>query len=245
MNRPTHRVLVADDHSVVRRGIVALLDQQEDIAVVGQAGDGETAVTLAADLRPDVVILDVRMPGMGGVETCSRIQEVSPESRVVFFTSFPDEEALVGALLAGASGFVLKNLPDDSLVEAIRAVARGESILDPSLGAAVASGMRRLAAGALPKPEATVPAAGGTSPVGGDKPEGEKRAERLPKLTDVDVTLLRLIAEGKTNREIAEITSFAEKTIRNYVSALLSKLNLRNRAEAAAYAVSRHLLSRE
>ncbi|MCL5677613.1 MAG: response regulator transcription factor [Firmicutes bacterium] len=134
MNKRMHRVLVADDHSVVRRGIVALLDQQEDIAVVGQAGDGEAAVKLAAELRPDVVILDVRMPGMGGVEACSRIREVSPESRVVFFTSFPDEEALVGAMLAGASGFILKNLPDDSLVKAIRAVARGESILDHPWG---------------------------------------------------------------------------------------------------------------
>ena len=229
MTDTVHRVLVADDHSVVRRGIVALLSQHHDIVVIGEAVDGLEAVRLASDLKPDVAILDVRMPGLGGVEACTQILQASPNTRVVFFTSFPDEEALVGAMLAGARGFVLKNLPDDSVVEAIRAVARGESVLDPSLGAAVAAGMKRLAAGApaLGGPEATRPMVPGTP--------------KLP-LTEVDRTLLRLIAEGKTNREIAEAMKFTEKTIRNYVSALLAKLGLRNRAEAAAYAVTHGLV---
>ena len=240
MTDTVHRVLVADDHSVVRRGIVALLSQHHDIVVIGEAVDGLEAVRLASDLKPDVAILDVRMPGLGGVEACTQILQASPNTRVVFFTSFPDEEALVGAMLAGARGFVLKNLPDDSVVEAIRAVARGESVLDPSLGAAVAAGMKRLAAGASPgqlAAETGAPALGGpeaTRPMVPGTP-------KLP-LTEVDRTLLRLIAEGKTNREIAEAMKFTEKTIRNYVSALLAKLGLRNRAEAAAYAVTHGLV---
>lgn len=148
-NSPVKRVLVVDDHGVVRHGLVALLSKHTDIEVVGQAADGEEAVAKAAELHPDVVVLDVRMPGMGGIPACRLIHEVSPESKCVFLTSFPDEEALVGALLAGAKGYILKNLADASLVEAVRAVARGESALDPSLGASVAAGMRALASGAL------------------------------------------------------------------------------------------------
>lgn len=239
MTDRVHRVLVADDHSVVRRGIVALLSQHHDIIVAGEAVDGLEAVRLASDLKPDVAILDVRMPGLGGVEACTRILQASPETRVVFFTSFPDEEALVGAMLAGARGFVLKNLPDDSLVEAIRAVARGESVLDPSLGAAVAAGMKRLAAGTMPG-QAAAGTGSGTGAPAATGPEAHG-TPRLP-LTEVDLALLRFIAEGRTNREIAEVMNFTEKTIRNYVSALLAKLGLRNRAEAAAYAVAHGLV---
>lgn len=227
MNQPI-RILVADDHSVVRHGLAALLAQHPDLAVVGQAGDGETAVRLAAQLQPDVAVLDVRMPGMGGIEACRQILRVAPGTRVVFLTSFPDEEALVGAMLAGARGYALKNLDDVSLVGVIRAVARGEAVLDPSLGAAVARGMQRLAVGELRALAAPAPAG---VPAPGS-------------LSDLEVTLLRLIAEGHTNREIAAHLHFTEKTIRNYVSALLAKLNLRNRAEAAAYAVSHNLHAR-
>ncbi|HLO04702.1 MAG TPA: response regulator transcription factor [Symbiobacteriaceae bacterium] len=218
------RLLVVDDHSVVRHGLVALLSSHPDLEVVGQACDGDTAVRLAAALAPDVAVLDVRMPGMGGVEACQMIQQVSPGTKVVFLTSFPDEEALVGAMLAGAKGYVLKSLDDAHLVEVIRAVIRGESVLDPSLGASVAEGMRRLASGQMrpiPIPAAPPPA---------------------HRLNDVETALLRLIAEGRTNREIADALHFTEKTVRNYVSALLAKLSLRNRAEAAAYAVSHNLL---
>lgn len=223
------RLLVVDDHGVVRAGLVTLLSQQPGMVVVGQAADGETAIRLCADLRPDVVVMDVRMPGMGGIEACRQILAVSPETRVVFLTSFPDEEALVGAMLAGASGYVLKNLDDANLIEAIRAVASGGSVLDPSLGASVAAGMKALASGAL---KVT-----GTGVVAGPAPAGDPPAQ----LGDMELTLLRLIAEGKTNREIAEITFFTEKTVRNYVSSLLAKLHLRNRAEAAAYAVRHNL----
>lgn len=218
-----------DDHSVVRHGLVAVLSQQPDLSVVGQAADGETAVKLAGELRPDVAVLDVRMPGIGGIEACRQIQQVSPQTRVVFLTSFQDEEALVEGMLAGARGYALKNLDDDSLIGVIRAVARGESVLDPSLGASVARGMQRLAAGDLRPGFPLPPAAGRSVPPG--------------SLSEMELALLRLIAEGHTNREIAEQLHFTEKTVRNYVSSLLAKLNLRNRAEAAVYAVTHNLLS--
>jgi DNA-binding NarL/FixJ family response regulator len=172
------RLLVVDDHSVVRHGLVALLSSHPDLEVVGQAGDGQSAVRLAAELLPDVAVLDVRMPGMSGVEACQLIQQVSPGARVVFLTSFPDEEALVGAMLAGARGYVLKSLDDADLVEVIRAVARGESVLDPSLGASVAEGMRKLARGQMPMRD-PAPAPPGRAPHG---------------LSDVETALLRLIA---------------------------------------------------
>ncbi len=236
------RVLVADDHGVVRHGVTALLSQHAGIRVIAQVASGEEAVDMAKKLQPDVVILDVRMPGMGGIEACRLVQQVSPRSKVVFLTSFPDEEALVSAMLAGAKGYVLKNLADDRLVEVVRAVARGESILDPSLGASVAEGMRRLASGTLrATPTGVV--------VGADSMAAREAPGRRPSsgngLTDLETTLLQLIAEGRTNREIAEVLHFTEKTIRNYVSALLAKLDLRNRAEAAAYAVSHNLVKHD
>jgi DNA-binding NarL/FixJ family response regulator len=231
----------------VRRGLVALLTQEPDIEVVGEAADGLMAVELAARLQPGVAVLDVRMPGISGVEACSRIKDVSPQTRCLFLTSFADEEALVGAMLVGARGYILKNLAEAGLVDAVRAVARGESVLDPTLGASVASGMRRLASGALRAtptgvvqaaaepavPVSPPPAAGAVHSDGHVPPTG---------LSGTDLVILRALAEGRTNREIAEQTHFAEKTVRNYVSALLAKLHLRNRAEAAAYAVRHDII---
>lgn len=220
-------MLIADDHSVVRHGLVAVLSRSSDMQVDGEASDGESAIRLAADLRPDVAILDVRMPGIGGIAACREILKVSPSTRVVILTSFQDEEALVGAMLAGARGYALKNLDDDRLVEVIRAVARGESVLDSSLGAAVARGMQRLATGELR------PTTGPSLSVQG--------APKPSSLSDIEQSLLRLIAGGHTNREIAVHLHYTEKTVRNYISSLLAKLHLRNRAEAAAYAVAHNL----
>lgn len=234
------RILVVDDHAIVRRGLVSLLSGHADMNVVGEAADGETAIALAEKLSPDVVIMDVRMPGMDGIEACRRISQVSSSSKVVFLTSFPDEEALVGAMLAGAKGYVLKNLADDSLLDVVRAVAQGRSILDPSLGASVAEGMKRLARGALGVSKAAGPTGTGNPSTARVK-RPVRGASPLDDLTDLELVLLRLISEGRTNREIAESLNFAEKTIRNYVSTLLSKLHLHNRAEAAAYAVRHHL----
>ena len=228
------RVLVVDDHGVVRAGLAALLSQQSDIQVVGQAADGEEAIRLSADLRPDVVVMDVRMPGMGGIQAWRRIAEISPPSRVVFLTSFTDEEALVAAMLAGASGYVLKSLADATLVEAVRAVARRDSVLDPSLCASVAAGMRALAQKAM-----RTTGAGGLA---GCAPEAGGRVPAARSgLTDAELVILRLIADGCTNREIGANLHFTEKTIRNHVSVLLARLGLRNRAEAAAFAVRHDL----
>ncbi|HEY3363492.1 MAG TPA: response regulator transcription factor [Symbiobacteriaceae bacterium] len=244
-----HRILVVDDHGVVRRGLVALLSDFPDFCVVAEAANGEAAIRLATQHVPDIVIMDVRMPGIGGIEACRRILEAAPRTGVVFLTSFPDEDALADAMLAGARGYVLKNLEDTNLVEAVRVVARGESFLDPSLGASVALAMRRLAGGggAATKPPqhpAETPPAMVAAP-----PPATPPARRPPVpaqsdhgLTDLDLALLRLIAAGHTNREIADRLNFAEKTIRNYVSILLAKLHLHNRAEAAAYAVRCNLV---
>ncbi|HLN63990.1 MAG TPA: response regulator transcription factor [Symbiobacteriaceae bacterium] len=240
--RPVCRILVVDDHGVVRRGVVSLLSEHPDLSVVGEAANGETAVRLAGELRPDVVIMDVRMPGIGGLEACRQVLATLPQTGVVFLTSFPDEDALVAAMLAGARGYVLKNLEDSSLVEGVRAVARGESFLDPSLGALVAQALRRLSGAApatgLRPQQAQAPAGvpGGRAGRAAHSPDG---------LTPLELALLRLIADGRTNQEIADELNFAEKTIRNYVSVLLAKLQLHNRAEAAAYTVRHGLLDRE
>lgn len=213
------RILVVDDHAVVRRGLAALLSDEPGLCVVGEAASGEAAIALLAERAPEVVIMDVRMPGMGGIEACRRILAASPQTAVVFLTSFPDEEVLVEALLAGARGYVLKNLAESNLIDVVRKVAQGQSMIDPSLGASVAQALKRLSSG-NPKPSI-------------DGPQG---------LTELERALLRCIAEGKTNQEIAGELNFAEKTIRNYVSNLLAKLQLHNRAEAAAYAVRCHLV---
>ena len=223
--RAPYRILIVDDHSVVRRGLVSLLSDYPDFRVVAEAANGEAAVRLAEQHTPEIVIMDVRMPGLGGIEACRQILQLSPGTGVIFLTSFPDEEALADAMLAGARGYVLKNLDDTNLVEAIRVVARGESFLAPSLGASVAQAMRRLAGRSKPRPS------------GG--------AQLDSGLTEMDLMLLKLIAEGLTNREIAERLNFAEKTIRNYVSTLLAKLHLHNRAEAAAYAVRHNLVDQK
>lgn len=223
------RILVVDDHGVVRRGLVSLLSEYPDLQVVGEAASGEAAVALVRQHGPDVVIMDVRMPGMGGIEACRQILAAAPQTGVVFLTSFPDEEALVEAMLAGARGYVLKNLEDSNLVDVVRKVAQGGSILDPSLGASVAQALRRLTAPS-PRPEPAAPR------------RAERTAHSPAGLSELELNLLRRIAAGRTNQEIANELNFAEKTIRNYVSILLSKLQLHNRAEAAAYAVRNNLI---
>lgn len=232
-----YRVLVVDDHGVVRRGLVSLLSEYPDLYVVGEAANGEAAIRLAERHAPDVVIMDIRMPGIGGIEACRRILDLLPQTGVVFLTSFPEEDALVEGMLAGARGYVLKNLSDSNLVEAVRAVARGESILDPSLGASIVQALRRLAGGSWPAGRVAK-----TSEVAQPVGPPTKGSPNSFGLTDLELTLLRLIAAGRTNQEIADELHFAEKTIRNYVSLLLSKLQLHNRAEAAVFAVRNDLL---
>ncbi|MCC7451887.1 MAG: response regulator transcription factor [Anaerolineae bacterium] len=205
------RVLIADDHEVVRMGVKALLQQHQDLRVVAEASTGEEAVQQAMTHRPDVVVMDIRMPGLSGVDACRRIVQQLPDTRVIMLTSFAEDELLFAAIRAGASGYVLKRIGSDDLVKTIQAVGRGESALDPAMTEAVFKEVRQA--------------------------EKNKMAAVFADLSTQEMRVLALIADGLTNREIAGQLFLGEGTVRNYVSNLLSKLHLANRAEAAAFAV--------
>jgi len=204
----TTRVFVLDDHEVVRRGLRELFDAEEDLSVVGEAGTAEQAISRVPPTRPDVAVLDVRLPDGDGIEVCRDLRSAMPELKCLMLTSYADDEALFAAILAGASGFVLKQINGSDLVSAVRRVAAGESLLDPSLTRQVMERLR------------------------GEKVEDE----RLSRLTEQERNLLELIVEGKTNRQIADSMFLSEKTIKNYVSNLLSKMGFLRRTEAAVYA---------
>jgi DNA-binding NarL/FixJ family response regulator len=220
-DEPSIRILIADDHEVVRIGLSALLNRQVGFRVVGEAASGQEAIRLARTLRPDVVVMDIRMPDGSGTDACRVMTAEAPGTPVVMLTSYADEEALFEAISAGASGYVLKRIGSDELVSAIRTVAAGQSMLDPAVTSTVLDRLRRAShaeeAGAF-----------------GDLTEQERR-------------VLAHIAEGESNREIAAAMQLAEKTVRNYVSNVLAKLSLASRAQAATYAIRNRLteLSRE
>lgn len=208
------RILIVDDHEVVRMGLRGLLERNPGFTVVGEAGSADEAIQKAAESPVDVVVMDVRMPNGSGIEACRAIREAKPDVKVIMLTSYADDEAVFASVMAGASGYVLKQIGSHELVEAIRTVAAGGSLLDPSITGKVLERMRGMS----------------------------REQQQHEKLTDQELRILRLIADGRTNKEIAEALYLSEKTVRNYVSSILSKLNLSNRAEAAAYAVRRHLL---
>ena len=201
------KVFLLDDHEIVRRGLRDLLEAEDDLEVVGEASTAEQALGRIPATRPEVAVLDVRLPDGNGIEVCREIRSRHPEVRCLMLTSFADDEALFAAIMAGASGYVLKQVRGTDLVDAVRRVGRGESLLDPSLTGKV---LERLRA----------------------KPEEDE----LAGLTDQERRILDLIAEGHTNRQIAETIYLAEKTVKNYVSNLLAKLGMSRRSEAAAYA---------
>lgn len=201
------RILLVDDHEIVRQGLRAMIDAQPDMEVVGEAGTSEDAVKRTGFDSPDVVVLDVRLPDGSGVEACREIRERFPDTRVLMLTSFADEDALMAAIMAGASGYVLKRVGGDELLTSIRRVASGESLLDPGM---VGRLFDRLRTG------------GTTDPL-------------LDKLSDQERKILTFIAEGMTNREIAAEMFLAEKTVKNYVSNMLAKMGMSRRTEAAAY----------
>jgi two-component system response regulator DevR len=202
-------LLVVDDHEVVRQGLVALLGRRSEFQVVAEAGTVAEATEAARRFRPDLVIMDVRLPDGSGVEACREIRAELPETRVVILTSYPDEDAVLSAIVAGASGYLLKQVRARDLVAALQAVGRGESLLDPAVTGRVLERVRRIA----------------TS----DQPD------ELAQLTSQEQKILLLVAEGKTNKEIAAEVFLSDKTVKNYVSSILAKLNLERRAQAAAY----------
>ena len=202
------RVFLLDDHEVVRRGLRDLLESA-DFEVVGEAGTAEQAIARIPALRPDVCVLDARLPDGSGIDVCRDVRSVDPTIRALILTSYDDDEALFAAIMAGAAGYVLKQVGGDDLIEAIRHVAAGRSLLDPAVTARV---LERMRTGASDQPE------------------------ELAALTDQERKILALIAEGLTNRQIGERMFLAEKTVKNYVSSLLSKLGLERRTQAAVLA---------
>ena len=202
-------LLVVDDHEVVRQGLASMLDRRPGFQVVAEAGTVAESLELARRFKPDLVVMDVRLPDGSGIEACRDIRAEFPATRVVMLTSYPDEEAVIAAIVAGASGYLLKQVRARDLVAALEAVGRGESLLDPAVTGKVLERMRRIAAN--------------------DQPD------ELSALTQQERKILALVAEGKTNKEIAAEVYLSDKTVKNYVSSILSKLNLERRAQAAAY----------
>jgi DNA-binding NarL/FixJ family response regulator len=212
-NKPLLRVLLVDDHEVVRDGVRALLQATDDIIVTAEAASVREAVDEADRARPDVVVMDVRLVDGSGIEATREIRAKHPKTAVIMLTSFADDEALFASIMAGASGYVLKQVKGGELVRAIRTVGKGESLLDPAVTKSVLDRLR--------------------------KGKHLLRDEKLARLSPQEERILSAVADGKTNREIGDELHLAEKTVKNYVSSILSKLEVARRAEAAAY-LARH-----
>lgn len=205
------RILIADDHSVVRAGLRALLERRSGFQVIAEAGTGEEATQKAVELKPDIVVMDVRMPGISGIEACRKITELLPDVRVLILTSYAEDELLFAAIRAGASGYVLKRVGDNDLVQAVERVSNGESMLDPAMTNSVFAEMR--------------------------KQSIAQQGSAFSALTPQELSVLAFVAQGLTNRQIAIKLYLGEGTVRNYVSSILGKIGVSNRAEAAAFAV--------
>lgn len=207
------RVMIVDDHDVVREGLRALLSRRAGLSVVAEAGSVKEAVEQAIMKRPEVVIMDVRLPDGSGVEACRDIRSELPDTKLIMLTSYADDEAIIASIMAGASAYLLKQTRGQQLADAVEAVARGDSLLDQKVLQRVIDQMRTMAS--------------------------QPKAEKQNELTEQEQKILALIAEGKTNREIAAEIYLSDKTVKNYVSSILSKLNLKRRSEAAAYIARR------
>lgn len=202
--------MVVDDHEIVRQGLRSLLEAEEDIEVVAEADSGPRAVAMTRTRQPQVIVMDVRMPDGGGVEACRALRDLNPAISVIMLTSYSDDEALFSSIMAGAAGFVLKQIRGHDLVEAIRRVGKGESLLDPRVTKRVLERLR--------------------------KAKFEERDPRIARLSPQEERILDMIGQGLTNREIAGRIHLSDKTVKNYVSAILHKLEVSRRAEAASYA---------
>ena len=213
------KVMIVDDHEVVRLGIKTALEPEEEIEVVGDLGDARVALREAEIKRPDVVLMDVRMPGMDGIEACRVLREILPETRVVMLSSYSEEQAVMSSIMAGASGYLLKNTPRADLVSAVLSAARGESLLDPAVTTRVLDRLKELAA-----------------------KEQDKEAALL---SDREREVLALVAQGLTNKEIAAKLIISQHTARNHVSRILDKLGLTRRTEAATFAAQHGLIEQD
>lgn len=209
------RIILVDDHEVVRLGLKSLLEQHPQFDVVAEAGSAREALEQVAAHKPDVVVMDIRLPGTSGIEACEQIVNQFPNTKVIMLTSYAEDEMLFSAIRAGASGYILKQIGSEDLVKAIESVGRGEALLDPAVTQRVFQEVRRAVK--------------------------EEEASAFSHLSQQEKHVLLLVSEGRTNREIAKSLFLGEGTVRNYVSSILSKLSVNNRAEAAAYAVQHSL----
>jgi two-component system, NarL family, response regulator DevR len=212
---PKQRIILVDDHEVVRLGLKSLLDRHPHFEVVGEASTAKEALEQVGKLLPDVVLMDIRLPGSSGIEACEEIIKNYPDIKVIMLTSYAEDDMLFSAIRAGASGYVLKQIGAEDLMRAIEAVGRGEALLDPAVTQRVFQEVRRAVK--------------------------EEEASAFVNLSQQEKHVLLLVSEGRTNREIAKALFLGEGTVRNYVSSILSKLGVSNRAEAAAYAVEHSL----
>ncbi len=208
MDQKRIRVFLLDDHEVVRRGLRDLLESEGDVEIVGESGTAAEATARIPALRPDVAVLDARLPDGSGIDVCRDVRSVDPSIKALILTSYDDDEALFAAILAGAAGYLLKQVGGNDLLDAVRRVAGGQSLIDPSLTARVLERLRN----------------------------GPAEHQELATLTEQERKILMLIAEGLTNRQIGERLFLAEKTVKNYVSSILSKLGLERRTQAAVLA---------
>ncbi|HAF61236.1 MAG TPA: DNA-binding response regulator [Anaerolineaceae bacterium] len=212
---PKSKIMIVDDHEVVRLGLISLLEQNSQYEVVAQADNALDAIKKVEIHKPDIVLMDIRLPGMSGIEACEQISKKYPDTKVIMLTSYAEDEMLFSAIKAGASGYVLKQINAKDLINSIESVARGEASLDPAVTQRVFQEVR--------------------------KAVREEEASAFSSLSQQEKMVLKLVSEGKTNRDIAQNLFLGEGTVRNYVSSILSKLNVSNRAEAAAYAVEHNL----
>ena len=216
------RVLIADDHALFRRGLEMVLQAEDDIDLVGQASDGAEAVTMAGESLPDVVLMDIRMPKTSGIEACRATKEVAPSAKIVMLTISDEEEDLFEAIRAGASGYLLKDIPLDEVAAAVRAVHGGQSLINPSMAGKLLTEFATLAR----------------------RDETEERVQHVqaPKLTEREMEVLRLVARGLNNRDIAKELFISENTVKNHVRNILEKLQIHSRMEAVMVAVRQKLI---
>ena len=212
------RVLIVDDHHIVRMGLITIINDQQEMEVIGEAGNAAEALREVEQLHPDVVLMDIRLPGESGIEATSQISKRFPNAKVVMLTSFADDSMIFRAISAGAVGYVLKQVEDEELLRAITVAARGEAVLDPTVTSKLIARVREA--------------------------ERQSDDDAFRDLSERELDVLNLVAKGKTNAEIGESLNLSDRTVGNYVSTILQKLHLTNRIELATYAVEHHLSDR-